>query len=89
MLQSLREKAVAESCCGQSGVVERRSVSEPRSEAIVYATVTSLRTYHCQQQSLLANGDLKWKKLEGSGTSRKRSRTGKRKSNAQEDESKA
>ncbi|CAH8279798.1 unnamed protein product [Arabidopsis lyrata] len=87
VLQSLREKAVEESSCGQSGVVERRAVSEPRSEAVVYATVTSLRTYHCQQ-SLLANGYLKWK-LEGSGTSRKRSRTGKRKSKAQEEESKA
>lgn len=87
MLQSLREKAVAESSCGQSGVVEKRAVSEPRSEAIVYATVTSLRTFHCQQ-SLLVNGELKWK-LEGSGTSRKRSRTGKRRSKAQEEESKA
>jgi mono-ADP-ribosyltransferase sirtuin 6 len=87
VLQSLREKAVEESSCGQSGVVERRVVSEPRSEAVVYATVTSLRTYH-SQQSLLANGDLKWK-LEGSGTSRKRSRTGKRKSKALAEETKA
>lgn len=85
VLQSLREKAVEESSCGQSGVVERRFVSEPRSETIVYATVTNLRTFHCQQ-SVLANGDLKWK-MEGSGTtSRKRSRTGKRKPRAQEEE---
>ncbi|CAH8381829.1 unnamed protein product [Eruca vesicaria subsp. sativa] len=77
VLQSLREKAVEESSCGQSGVVERRFVSEPRSETIVYATVTNLRTFHCQQ-SVLANGDLKWK-ME---TSRKRSRTGKRKPRA-------
>lgn len=81
MLQSLREKAIEESSCGQSGVVERRVVSEPRSEAIVYATVTSLRTFSCQQSLLANNGDLKWK-LEGSGTSCKRSRTGKRKSRA-------
>ncbi|ESQ42870.1 hypothetical protein EUTSA_v10013461mg [Eutrema salsugineum] len=80
VLRSLRERAVEESSCGQSGVVERRVVCEPRSEAVVYATVTNLRTFICQQ-SLFANGDLKWK-LEGSGTSRKRSRTGKRKSRA-------
>ncbi|KAJ0261603.1 NAD-dependent protein deacetylase SRT1 [Hirschfeldia incana] len=80
VLQSLREKAVEGSSCGQSGVVERRLVSEPRSETIVYATVTNLRTFHCQQ-SVLANGDLKWK-MEGCGTSRKRSRTGKRKPRA-------
>ncbi|KAG2333194.1 hypothetical protein Bca52824_004374 [Brassica carinata] len=80
VLQSLREKAVEESSCGQSGVVERRVVSEPRSETIVYATVTNVRTFHCQQ-SVLANGDLKWK-MEGCGTSRKRSRTGKRKPRA-------
>lgn len=80
MLRSLKEKAIEESSCGQSGVVERRVVSDPRSEATVYAIVTNLKTFHCQQ-SQLANGDLKWK-LEGSGTSRKRSRTGKRKSRA-------
>lgn len=81
VLQSLREKAVEESSCGQSGVVERRVVSEPRSEVIVYATVTNLRTFHCQQSVLANNGDLKWK-MEGCGTSRKRSRTGKRKPRA-------
>lgn len=80
VLQSLREKAIEESSCGQSGVVERRVVSEPRSETIVYATVTNVRTFHCQQ-SVLANGDLKWK-MEGCGTSLKRSRTGKRKPRA-------
>ncbi|CAN8252941.1 unnamed protein product [Cochlearia groenlandica] len=80
ILHSLRDKAVKESSCGQSGVVERRAVSEPKSEAIVYAVVTNLRTFHCQQ-SRHANGDLKWK-MEGFGTSRKRSRTGKRKPKA-------
>ncbi|CAA7062665.1 unnamed protein product [Microthlaspi erraticum] len=77
VLESLREKAIEESSCGQSDVVERRVVSEPRSEAVVYATVTNLRTFSCQQSVLANNGDLKWK-LEGC----KRSRTGKRKSRA-------
>ncbi|KAG2333191.1 hypothetical protein Bca52824_004371 [Brassica carinata] len=71
VLQSLREKAR----CG------REDLFLSRSETIVYATVTNLRTFHCQQ-SVLANGDLRWK-MEGSGTtSRKRSRTGKRKPRA-------
>ncbi|XP_010536736.1 PREDICTED: NAD-dependent protein deacetylase SRT1 [Tarenaya hassleriana] len=75
VLKCLRERAVQESCCGQIAKIESRLVVEPRSEAIVYAAVTNLKTFQSESRSL---EELKWK-LEGSGTSRKRSRNRKRK----------
>ncbi|XP_043810907.1 NAD-dependent protein deacetylase SRT1 isoform X5 [Manihot esculenta] len=77
-IQDLREKAIQDSCCGQNVVIERKTISVPKTEFTVHAVVTNIKSF--ESDSL--NNDVKIAKgsMNGSETSRKRSKGRKRKS---------
>lgn len=71
-MQKLREKAVQDSCTGQTEVLKRDVAPRPKTETTVHAIVTNVKAF--DQHS--SNGDVKLLKqsANGTGTSRKRSR---------------
>ncbi|KAJ1441232.1 Sirtuin family [Sesbania bispinosa] len=80
IFQKLRDKAILESKCGQSGVIERKTILTPRSDVTTYAIVTNVIQYSKTCKAVpdsLSNGDLKKRKgsLTGTGSSRKRSKS--------------
>lgn len=83
MLQKLRDMAIRDLCCGLSAVTERNTTLTPKSEVTVCAIVTNLVQHAKTAKALadsLSNGDVKRRSVNGTGTSRKRSRGHKRKS---------
>ncbi|KAB1215098.1 NAD-dependent protein deacetylase SRT1 [Morella rubra] len=83
MLQKLRDMAIRDLCCGLSAVTERNTTLTPKSEVTVYAIVTNLVQHAKTAKALadsLSNGDVKRRSVNGTGTSRKRSKGHKRKS---------
>ncbi|XVE50846.1 hypothetical protein DITRI_Ditri01bG0196700 [Diplodiscus trichospermus] len=76
-LEKMREAAIQDSSCGQSAVVERRTVLVPKSEITVHAVITNVKAFDCH----LSNGDAKPRKegIRCSETTRKRSKGRKRK----------
>ncbi|CAI0374095.1 unnamed protein product [Linum tenue] len=56
IIQSMKEKAIQDSSCGQTAVVERRSMSEPTAEVTVYGIVTNIKAFNSES---LSNGDVK------------------------------
>lgn len=85
VFQRLIEETVQNSFCGKSAVIERKAISIPKSEVTVYAIVTNIIRYAKSLKSLaidsLSNGDVKRQResINGSATSRKRSKRKKRK----------
>ncbi|GKV19361.1 hypothetical protein SLEP1_g29637 [Rubroshorea leprosula] len=75
IFQKLRDMAVQGSCSGQTEVIERKATLSPKTEITVHAIVTNVKAFDYHS----SNGDVKAVKLQkesmnGSGTSRKRSR---------------
>ncbi|KAL1534101.1 ditrans,polycis-polyprenyl diphosphate synthase [Salvia divinorum] len=60
IIEKLKERAVRESCCGQTVVVERRGTLVPKSEVTVHAIITNIIEYGGSLgASSLSNGLLK------------------------------
>ncbi|XP_031744759.1 uncharacterized protein LOC101212255 isoform X6 [Cucumis sativus] len=85
VFQRLIEETVQDSFCGKSAVIERKAISIPKSEVTVYAIVTNIIRYTKSLKTpaidSLSNGDVKRQResVNGSATSRKRSKRQKRK----------
>lgn len=80
ILQKLRDTATGDPCCGQHEVIEKKPISNPKSEATVYAIVTNIVQYN--KTAPESNGTamkIRNGGLNGIETSWKRSRSGKRK----------
>ncbi|XP_022753038.1 NAD-dependent protein deacetylase SRT1-like isoform X2 [Durio zibethinus] len=75
--EKMRDAAIQDSSCGQNAVVERRTVLVPKSEITVHAIITNVKAFDCHSN----NGDVKPRKegMNGSETTRKRSKGRKRK----------
>lgn len=85
VLQRLRDTAIQDLCCGQNAVIERTAFLMPKSEVTVYAIVTNIVQYIKTSNVLadsLSNGNVKRQResVNGTGTSRKRSKVHRRKS---------
>ena len=85
VLQRLRDTAIQDLCCGQNAVIERTAFLMPKSEVTVYAIVTNIVQYIKSSNVLadsLSNGNVKRQResVNGTGTSRKRSKVHRRKS---------
>ncbi|KAE8125374.1 hypothetical protein FH972_020190 [Carpinus fangiana] len=83
-LQKLRDTAIQDLCCGQSAVIERKAILTPKSEVTIYAIVTNIVQHGKTSKALadsLSNGNVKRRResLNGTGTSRKRSKAHTRK----------
>ncbi|KAK4278292.1 hypothetical protein QN277_016157 [Acacia crassicarpa] len=83
VLQKLRDKAIGESKCGQTAVVERKTILTPKSDITVHAIVTNVIEYSqtCKAfPDFLTNGDLKGSlsSINGTKSSRKRSKGSKK-----------
>ncbi|XP_028781735.1 NAD-dependent protein deacetylase SRT1-like isoform X2 [Neltuma alba] len=83
VFQKLRDKAIGESKCGQTDVVERRTILTPRSDITVYAIVTNVIQYSQAGKAFPdfhANGDLKDRvfNINGTESSRKHSKGSKK-----------
>lgn len=79
VLQGLRDTAIQDLCCGHNAVVEREATLMPKSEVTVYAIVTNIVQYTKPSKAVadsLSNGDVKRRResVNGTGTSRKRSK---------------
>uniref|UniRef100_A0A2P2J6E2 NAD-dependent protein deacetylase SRT1 n=2 Tax=Rhizophora mucronata TaxID=61149 RepID=A0A2P2J6E2_RHIMU len=55
-IQNLKEKALKGLCSGEIAVIERRSISAPKTEVTVYAIVTNIKTF---ESDALSKGDMK------------------------------
>ncbi|KAK4752638.1 hypothetical protein SAY87_021436 [Trapa incisa] len=66
ILQRLKEKAIADSCCGQNAVIGRNDLSVTKSEVTVYAIVTNIINYASVSKELkiepFLNGTVKKRK---------------------------
>lgn len=83
VFQKLSAKAIEESKCGQTAVIERKTILTPKSDITVHAIVTNVIQYSetCKAFSdFLTNGDLKnnVSSINGTGSSRKRSKGSKK-----------
>ncbi|XP_038900035.1 NAD-dependent protein deacetylase SRT1 [Benincasa hispida] len=85
VFQRLIDETVQDSFCGKNAVIERKAIMIPKSEVTVYAIVTNIIRYTKSLKTLaidsLSNGDVKRQResINGSATSRKRSKRQKRK----------
>ncbi|XP_021669720.2 NAD-dependent protein deacetylase SRT1 isoform X2 [Hevea brasiliensis] len=77
-MQDLREKAIQDFGCGQNAVIERKKILASKTEFTVHAIVTNIKAF--ESDSLNNDGQRAKGSMNGTVTSRKRSKGRKRKS---------